>query len=241
MPTGVALTTPLGVGERARRGRVASRHPLGRRSGRRAARRTTSPRRRRRRARRRATRPAAAGRSRRPTPAPPAPISSARSSTASGSTSGRRGRSPTSRCCGRASVRRGRRRVDRAEVARVVGEVVEQRHHRLLERVGDVHARRSRGGVPRPGPPAGRDWVMPWTVEVDQPVGQRQPGLAPLALLHGRGEGGPDPRADQAQDERTLLGPLLGHAWLATLDRRSTRRPGTDLAGLDQVGGRRVP
>ena len=126
-------------------------------------------------------------------------------------------------------------RVDRAEVAGVVGELVEQGHHRLLERVRDVDPVEAEPAYPAEqlGQVGLRQAVH---VGVDQPVGQRQPGLATLALLHRRGERGADPGADQAEGERAVV----VHAWLTTLERSATRGASTDLAGGDQVGGRRA-
>ena len=125
-------------------------------------------------------------------------------------------------------------RVHRTQVARVVGEVVEQRHHRLLERVGDVHPVEAEPAQPgehlrQVGARHAVD------VEVDEPVGQREPGLASLALLHGRGQRGADPGADQAERERRLA-PTPGRSCLARdAGAHGDPRSGADLAGRDLV------
>ena len=67
-------------------------------------------------------------------------------------------------------------RVDRAQVGRVVGELVEQRQHRLLERVGDVEAVEAEplGPVEQVGQVVGAE---PEPAGVDDPVADPQPAL----------------------------------------------------------------
>ena len=67
------------------------------------------------------------------------------------------GRSRARRCCRRRGGRAAKRdRVDGADAARLRRHLVEEREHGLLERHGEVEARRRRGAAPRRAPPAAR-------------------------------------------------------------------------------------
>ncbi|GAB3932068.1 hypothetical protein GCM10027614_00550 [Micromonospora vulcania] len=91
-------------------------------------------------------------------------------------------------------------RVDRAECGRVRRDRVEVFQHELFDRVGDVDA--VEPGQPGRGEDlADRARRAVEFGEVEQAVLTSQPELVRLALVQGRAQGGPNSRADQADEE----------------------------------------
>ena len=96
--------------------------------------------------------------------------------------------------------------VDRAECRRVLGQLMQQRHHRLLAGEGDVQAVEAHalGGGQQLRQRLG---AQPQRLQVDAPVDVAQALRRTFLLVHGRGERALDAVADQAgQQARAGVG-----------------------------------